>query len=343
MGRKFQLQVPEPCHESWDNMTPADKGRFCESCQKSVIDFTGMSDAQLIAFFKRPSTGSLCGRFVNDQLNRDFEIPRKRIPWLKYLFQFSIPVFLASIKSESQSNFVAGKNCAVDTIQHCSKNELIVIARNIGAARMISGRVVDENGSGIPYASVNLKGTTSGTACDSAGFFEINISPYQRSFELIASSIGYLSSEKEFKSKKSGSVELRLKSSPALGGEVVVVGYGVTKGKLATMGAYSTVKTSYRQKINDLFKKDKTVISVFPKPARAGNEIKIQWKRADAGEYLLELFSIDGRLVKTSTEKIEQDTYLINFQLPLTSPGTYILKIANKRSGKSHVEKIIIQ
>jgi hypothetical protein len=40
---------------------------------KNFIDFTGMSDAQLIAFFKKPSIGSVCGRFYNDQLERDFE------------------------------------------------------------------------------------------------------------------------------------------------------------------------------------------------------------------------------------------------------------------------------
>jgi hypothetical protein len=45
-------------------MTPGDKGRFCDSCQKTVHDFTGMSDMQLIAFFKKPSTGSVCGRFI---------------------------------------------------------------------------------------------------------------------------------------------------------------------------------------------------------------------------------------------------------------------------------------
>ena len=102
MSKKFQLQIPEPCHEDWNKMTPGDKGRFCDSCQKTVHDFTGMSDAQLIAFFKKPSTGSVCGRFYNDQLERDFEIPRKRLPWIKYFFQFAIPVFLTGLKSYSQ-------------------------------------------------------------------------------------------------------------------------------------------------------------------------------------------------------------------------------------------------
>ena len=95
--KKFELTIPKPCHENWDAMTPDDKGRFCGSCQKSVVDFSGMSDRQIAQFFKKP-IGSVCGRFHNDQLNREIEIPRKRIPWLRYFFTIALPAFLASCK-----------------------------------------------------------------------------------------------------------------------------------------------------------------------------------------------------------------------------------------------------
>lgn len=101
MAKQLQLSIPAPCHEDWDNMTPVDKGKFCGSCQKQVVDFSNMSDRQVAEFFKKPSTGSVCGRFMSDQLERDIEIPKKRIPWLKYFFQFAIPAFLLSIKSSS--------------------------------------------------------------------------------------------------------------------------------------------------------------------------------------------------------------------------------------------------
>lgn len=96
MRKHIQLNIPEPCHESWDQMAPVDKGRFCGSCQKQVVDFTTMSDAQLAHFFKKPSTGSVCGRFMQDQLGRTIDTPKKRIPWVKYFFQFLLPGFLMS-------------------------------------------------------------------------------------------------------------------------------------------------------------------------------------------------------------------------------------------------------
>jgi hypothetical protein len=50
MSKKLQLQVPVPCHEDWDKMTDAEKGRFCSSCQKTVIDFSKMSDREIALF-----------------------------------------------------------------------------------------------------------------------------------------------------------------------------------------------------------------------------------------------------------------------------------------------------
>jgi hypothetical protein len=78
------------------------KDVFVIRVKKTVHDFTGMSDAQLIAFFKKPSTGSVCGRFYNDQLERDFEIPRKRLPWMKYFLQLIVPAFLFTSKAKAQ-------------------------------------------------------------------------------------------------------------------------------------------------------------------------------------------------------------------------------------------------
>src|SRR5690349_7497340 len=102
MAKQLQLTIPEPCHEGWENITPSEKGRFCDSCQKQVVDFSEMSDRQIAEFFKKPSTGSVCGRFMTDQLEREIEIPCKRIPWIRYFFQFALPAFLLSIKASAQ-------------------------------------------------------------------------------------------------------------------------------------------------------------------------------------------------------------------------------------------------
>jgi hypothetical protein len=73
MKQEFYFHIPQPCHEDWDNkMTPAAKGRFCESCSKHVIDFSLMSDNEVLNYFKKNS-GKVCGPFAND-LQQEFII-----------------------------------------------------------------------------------------------------------------------------------------------------------------------------------------------------------------------------------------------------------------------------
>ncbi|WP_373513334.1 hypothetical protein [Persicitalea sp.] len=65
----YLLKIDDPCPESWAAMSPTDSGRFCASCAKNVIDFTNLSDDQVLAIIKI-SSGNLCGRMEESQMNR---------------------------------------------------------------------------------------------------------------------------------------------------------------------------------------------------------------------------------------------------------------------------------
>lgn len=45
------LSIPEPCHENWNEMLPLEKGAFCATCSKAVIDFTNLSDEEVRNYF----------------------------------------------------------------------------------------------------------------------------------------------------------------------------------------------------------------------------------------------------------------------------------------------------
>ena len=53
MAKYLNLQIPRGCGEDWQSMLPDKKGKFCISCQKQVIDFTKMSDREIVTFFKK--------------------------------------------------------------------------------------------------------------------------------------------------------------------------------------------------------------------------------------------------------------------------------------------------
>lgn len=63
------ISIPEPCSQPWEGMAITDNARFCDHCSKTVVDFTGMSDAALVEYLKKNGTG--CGRFLSTQLNRE--------------------------------------------------------------------------------------------------------------------------------------------------------------------------------------------------------------------------------------------------------------------------------
>lgn len=76
MSKPLQIAIPTPCHEKWDEMTPTNRGRFCASCQKNVIDFTKFSDREIANAIR--NNKNLCGRFSTSQLERDLIVPKEK-------------------------------------------------------------------------------------------------------------------------------------------------------------------------------------------------------------------------------------------------------------------------
>jgi hypothetical protein len=78
MKNSMILKITEPCHENWENMMEAEKGRFCNVCSKDVVDFTRFTDAEVIEYFqgyKSKKSGNICGRFKSKQI----DVPLKKI------------------------------------------------------------------------------------------------------------------------------------------------------------------------------------------------------------------------------------------------------------------------
>ena len=88
---RAKIVLTNPCSENWNSMQVDTVGRFCQSCQKSVIDFTSKSDYDIKAFLKDKQGEQLCGRFYVHQVERirieiDSNILSSNIPfWQKSL------------------------------------------------------------------------------------------------------------------------------------------------------------------------------------------------------------------------------------------------------------------
>lgn len=62
------IEIPKPCHENWDRMDVAEKGRFCAVCSKVVRDFSQMDTQVAAEIIAAAPVGSICGRFRQSQV-----------------------------------------------------------------------------------------------------------------------------------------------------------------------------------------------------------------------------------------------------------------------------------
>lgn len=66
---KSKIHIPEPCGADWNLMTPNQQGRFCSSCDKTVIDFTKMPHPEIQKYFSANSGKErICGHFNLNQV-----------------------------------------------------------------------------------------------------------------------------------------------------------------------------------------------------------------------------------------------------------------------------------
>jgi hypothetical protein len=200
-------------------MEKADSGRFCVSCQKKVIDFTGLSDAEIFRIFGQ-SPGKVCGHFNPSQLNRVIANTASR----KHI---ALPAALTALLLAS--NLFTSLVSASSTAAHTPVNIAAVnVSRNDAghdSIQFISGKVTDiESGDLLPAVIVSIKGTRRAVLTDANGRFHMEIpdSLQQQPLVLECSFVGYERLERKINMVESGNIELALRTEAGLLGDVVV-------------------------------------------------------------------------------------------------------------------------
>jgi hypothetical protein len=312
--KKIQLSIPEPCHENWEAMTPGEKGRFCGSCQKTVVDFSGMSDRQIAEFFKKPA-GSVCGRFYNDQLDRDISIPKKRIPWLRYFFQFALPAFVLFLKSCTSKERTSGV-VKVAAIQKSKTSKTPVL----GIISPPDISPVNPDTLNIPIKHQNLNSVVSPKAAEDS----------------VVSKLPLLSTSQTDPSYKFM--------------DTVLVSTSIFSNcRIMQMGAVSGVSVSDLESkkekdssfLGGIFGKGDS-FSVYPNPARNNSIITIEPARLKEGDYVLALFDTQGALIKTKMVSIQKHR-VIDFGIGNVASAQYLICLRNSTTGKQYTKKIIVQ
>lgn len=159
MNETGRLSIPSPCTEDWNQMQPNGCGRFCSTCQKTVVDFTGYSDEEFKTYFQK-ATVIPCGRFTPQQLSLSIPPKAKRLPaWLR-LNQYAAAMLLGltglTIRAYSQSA----------QIEQGPMAKARPDGQTAGMSLHIRGQVIDDSGEAIPGAMVTLDSTNAITDVD---------------------------------------------------------------------------------------------------------------------------------------------------------------------------------
>lgn len=212
MKNNLNLHIKTPCQENFDKFTITDRGGFCNSCQKEVIDFTTMSSEAIVGYFKTNNHQNTCGRFKNNQLKPQISAPKKKtllsilsgigLACLA-LFSFSIGYAQGEIKTTNVDN----NNSKIKDLN--DKNSITV-----------KGTVL-ESGLPLPDVTVMLKGSYIGVQTDFDGYFEFP-EKLKKGDVLVVSYLGFKTQEIVVQNKKSTeNIELELDMSYE---EIIVVG-----------------------------------------------------------------------------------------------------------------------
>ena len=197
------LSISQPCAQPWAALMPTAAGRHCAACQKTVVDFSQHTDAEILAVLAR-APGETCGRLRPDQLGRPLRplllpAPSRWRAWL------AAAVAVWGLREAAGENAhgqapatvqpAAGRHHAgpiPDSGQPApgllpaaagprpanpvSGTHNAPAAAPARPSRCIGGTVRDaQTGNSLPGITVRLAGTSIGTATDANGSFVLQL------------------------------------------------------------------------------------------------------------------------------------------------------------------------
>ncbi len=349
----IKLAIAEPCHENWNTMLPEDKGRFCLSCQKTVIDFTTMSDRQVFDYFKNYQ-GNTCGQFSTDQLNREVTKPKTSgIGRWKYFWQILLPAFFAFQKLDAQPK-QRGKVAATSVCKPVNEKPVTIRMGMVAMPQQvqkpeyeIDGRIMNDKKEPVPFATVSASDGKYAIA-DSLGQFKMMLG---EKASLTISQIGYAMQNFTIDSLqtnhlsglkiKNGRIlietDIELRQAETKLKDVVVVGYGVESKLTGVAGGISMVRSKTLFTKQKMVRPDNTLpqLKIFPNPIQPGQRFQILFQVKKTGNYLMKINDAAGRIMiekeLTIAGKVQKET--INGSA-LQQPGIYFITLVNPTDKK---------
>ncbi len=358
MSKSIKLSIPEPCHEGWDNMTPNAKGRFCQSCQKTVVDFSLMSDQQIIDYIAKASTNT-CGHFYRDQLDRSLvEEPELKKSWWRRGWNVVAASLLLSTASYAQGSVRKKAKTHTKSMDIKPEDYQSPIDGDIALMMFDLVGIVQDSETLMPIegVTVTLEGKKTAVVTDARGVFKsmplsiINVSYLNFSaigYKTAKVPVSYLDRkgpeaptiylDKEFQEMDTVVVTAEVSRKVSYS----TTGFTVTRCAEELTLFDKLVSNPLVRKIVDTF--SSSSVKIYPNPAIAGSILNILLDFSEKGPYKLELFNAIGQLVQLREIDIVKDQQVVTIPLEKNiAKGMYIVRINHQESKKRYTKKVVV-
>lgn len=218
--KQLSLNIPTPCHEKWENFSTTSRGGFCHSCSKEVIDFTRMTEDEIVRFLKTKPVNA-CGRFRATQL-KNYGYEPTSAPPIYPSFAFLKAGIVSALLLVANKPLLAQARIQRTQIERFDKkNDASPIKASTADSITVKGFVLSiEDGSALPGVNVFLQGTSNGVVTDSEGRFVFD--HLHEGDVLLFSFIGLTSEEFKIRKDSNPSIEIKMKMTMDIMGELSI-------------------------------------------------------------------------------------------------------------------------
>ncbi len=371
MNTQKSLVIANPCHANWNKMSATEKGRFCASCTKEVVDFTHKKKEDIIEYLENyKGDGQTCGQFHPSQIDKVGKTYINSSIYKRIGISFLALLGVFSVKNANAQKPKMGKVAIKGDVSYQDYNQSHqkTDVKIFGTVRTLSGEKIA--GAEIRFNHEGKQLATTKTIANGTFAIQLKVDKSMKAITMYTKADGY-----EMKinvipepQKERIKVDIIMESEIMVLGEIAiqidtvktdeVIKESILTQKDSTVSCQETyVPDSVAQneeKIEIIPEnpenrsgKDTTEISpeinlindekwlrVYPNPT--AENATITWKNDE--ESLVEIFDMNQKMVWSTRLKGNKTV----FNTSNLANGNYLVKITSKLSGKSESAQLSV-
>ena len=203
------FSIPTHCAQPWDAMMPTAIGRHCAVCATEVVDFSRMSEVEILAFLAQPRSKSVCG-FAHAAQLQPAAPTSLAARWSRWVL-----AGLAFLGLRTESTQAATPPMPVVSLELADEARYLINSAPAQKSVVLQGRVLDDStGLGVPGAWIFVDNTKYGAVTDDEGRFSLTLPASWKSLQKGKVSLRVQASPFEFK-PRTVAVTVRPRRQPA--------------------------------------------------------------------------------------------------------------------------------